>query len=219
MRGSDYAQTIHARTPVVEEDDQATYAGPSDTTHQAVANNITARAAYADDLETSRVYRRTLGHSSGASMITSHTDKTFWSALSGASLAEISTVIEVTLPVHQSDLNTPKRTDPRHIVDLYKRVKEREERANSELKNKWATMAVLDTQREMMVCELEILTEYVISGKRSTNPLNLNKGTATQLKKFTASLESLKKSYAPEIESLIRIRDELRLEVALIKQR
>jgi hypothetical protein len=40
---------------------------------------------------------------------------------------------------------------------------------NSELREKRSTMVVLDTQKEIVVRELEVLTEHIAAAKRAAN--------------------------------------------------
>ena len=69
------------------------------------------RATFDGDLESSRVYRRILGKSSGASIMTASTQRTPWSLLSGISLGDISTIAIVALPIFSSDLARRRHSD------------------------------------------------------------------------------------------------------------
>ena len=84
---------------------------------------------------------------------------------------------------------------------------------NSELKAKRSTMVVLDTQKEMVIRELEILTEHIASVKNCDEPLDVAKLSNAVLRDFAEALENLKNSFAPLIEDSIQKRNELVAEV------
>ena len=89
---------------------------------------------------------------------------------------------------------------------------------NSELKEKRSTMVVLDTQKEIVVRELDILTEHITAAKRSGEPLDISKMTNTVLREFAQSLQSLKDSFQPQIEELTQRRNDLADEVGKLDQ-
>ncbi|KAL9131621.1 MAG: hypothetical protein Q9217_000509 [Psora testacea] len=89
---------------------------------------------------------------------------------------------------------------------------------NSELREKRSTMVVLDTQKEIVVRELEVLTDHIAAAKKSGEPLDVNKMTNTVLREFAQSLQSLKDSFRPEIEELTQQRNDLMDEVASFNQ-
>ena len=89
---------------------------------------------------------------------------------------------------------------------------------NSELREKRSTMVVLDTQKEIVVRELEILTEHLAAAKRSGEPFDVGKMSNTVLRDFAESLEKLKNSFAPQIEDSIQRRNDLVDEIANLTQ-
>ncbi|KAL8835493.1 MAG: hypothetical protein Q9170_003295 [Blastenia crenularia] len=91
-------------------------------------------------------------------------------------------------------------------------------RVNTELKEKRSTMVVLDTQKEIVVRELELLTEHIAEAKKTREPLDLNKMSNTVLREFAASLQELKESFTPQIEDLTQKRNELMDEVSNLTQ-
>jgi hypothetical protein len=84
---------------------------------------------------------------------------------------------------------------------------------NTELREKRSTMVVLDTQKEIVVRELEVLTEHISTAKKSGEPLDLGKLSNTVLREFAESLQKLKDSFAPQIEDLTQRRNEILEEV------
>jgi len=89
---------------------------------------------------------------------------------------------------------------------------------NTELREKRSTMVVLDTQKEIVVRELEVLTEHISAAKKSGEPLDLGKLSNTVLREFAESLQKLKDSFAPQIENLTQQRNEILEEVDRITQ-
>ena len=90
---------------------------------------------------------------------------------------------------------------------------------NTELKEKRSTMVVLDTQKEIVVRELDILTEHITAAKRSGEPLDVSRMTNTVLREFAHSLQALKDSFQPQIEELTQRRNNLTDEVNKLDQR
>ena len=84
----------------------------------------------------------------------------------------------------------------------------------TELREKRSTMVVLDTQKEIVVRELEVLTEHIAAAKKSGEPLDVGKMTNVVLREFAESLQKLKDSFAPQIEDLTQKRNELLKEVS-----
>jgi hypothetical protein len=89
---------------------------------------------------------------------------------------------------------------------------------NNELNAKRNTMAFLDTQREMVVRELEIMTEHLSTAKDNTKPLDLASLKTNILKDFAESLQKLKQSMTSEIEDLMHKRNELTDEIGNLIQ-
>ncbi len=89
---------------------------------------------------------------------------------------------------------------------------------NTELREKRSTMVVLDTQKEIVVRELEVLTEHIAAAKKSGEPLDVRKMTNIVVREFAESLQKLKDTFAPQIEDLTQKRNELLEEVANLTQ-
>ena len=89
---------------------------------------------------------------------------------------------------------------------------------NTELREKRSTMVVLDTQKEIVVRELEVLTEHIAAAKKSGEPLDVGKLSNAVLREFADSLQKLKDSFAPQIEDLTQQRNDLIEEVANLNQ-
>ena len=89
---------------------------------------------------------------------------------------------------------------------------------NSELREKRSTMVVLDTQKEIVVRELEVLTEHIAAAKKSGEPLDVGRMSNLVLREFAEALQALKDSFAPQIEDLTQQRNDLIEEVSNITQ-
>ena len=89
---------------------------------------------------------------------------------------------------------------------------------NTELREKRSTIVVLDTQKEIVVRELEVLTEHIAAAKKSGEPLDITKLSNAVLREFAESLQNLKESFAPHIEDLTQRRNELVDEVSNLTQ-
>lgn len=89
---------------------------------------------------------------------------------------------------------------------------------NTELKEKRSTMVVLDTQKEIVVRELETLTEHIAAAKKGGEPFDVNKMSNSVLRQFAQSLQALKESFQPQIEELTQQRNDLANEVSKLDQ-
>lgn len=89
---------------------------------------------------------------------------------------------------------------------------------NTELREKRSTMVVLDTQKEIVVRELEVLTEHIAAAKKSREPLDLGHMKNVVLREFGEELEKLKNLFTPQIEELTQKKIDLMEEVAKATQ-
>ena len=80
---------------------------------------------------------------------------------------------------------------------------------DSKLREKRSTVAFLDSQKEIVVRELEVLTEHVTKAKNTDGPVNLDGLSDSVIREFAMSLERLKDEYMPEIERLIHEKNQL----------
>jgi myosin heavy subunit len=90
--------------------------------------------------------------------------------------------------------------------------------ANTMLREKRNTMAVLDTQREMVIRELEIMTEHLKRAKENSQSMDINQLKSDILKDFANSLQKLKDQLGTQIEDLIAKRTELTDEISNLIQ-
>lgn len=90
--------------------------------------------------------------------------------------------------------------------------------ANTVLREKRNTMAVLDTQREMVIRELEIMTEHLKHAKNSQGSMDIGQLKSDILKDFGSSLQKLKDNLGNQIEDLITKRSELTEEISNLIQ-
>jgi hypothetical protein len=89
---------------------------------------------------------------------------------------------------------------------------------NTELREKRSTMAILDTQREIVVRELEVMTNHLNKAKDSRQPLDLGSLKTNILKDFAESLQKLKDTMSGQIEDLMHKRNELTEEIGSLIQ-
>lgn len=89
---------------------------------------------------------------------------------------------------------------------------------NSELREKRTTMAFLDTQREMVVRELEVMTDHLGKVKDKNQPLDLPALKDSIFRELSESLQKLKDHMGGQIEDLIRKRTELTDEIGNLIQ-
>lgn len=113
------------------------------------------------------------------------------------------------------------------IAELESEVRALEDKVNSsaeikaaetELNRKRDTMVVLDTQREMVVAELESMTAHLKKAKESNQPLDLSKLKSDILQDFAESLQKLKDQMSSHIEELMHRRNELTDEIGNLIQ-
>ena len=72
-------------------------------------------------------------------------------------------------------------------------------------------MAFLDTQRELVVRELEVMTDHLKRAKESNQPLDVPNLKSDILRDFKGSMQKLKEELTGQIEDLIHERNKLRL--------
>ena len=82
-------------------------------------------------------------------------------------------------------------------------------KVNSELREKRSTMVVLDGQKEIVIRELEVITEHLQAAKSSDKKLDLNSMQQKMLTDFVDELNKLRDSYTPQIEALLQQKSDL----------
>ena len=92
------------------------------------------------------------------------------------------------------------------------------QQVNTELRQKRSTMAFLDTQKEMVIRELEVMTEHLSQAKDSGKPLDLTQLQSDILSEFANALQKLKSDLELQIEDLIHRRNELTDEISSLIQ-
>ena len=119
------------------------------------------------------------------------------------------------------------RRDKQKLTEMEQKVVELEaaveaktsiKQMNTELREKRSTMVVLDTQKEIVFRELEVLTEHIAAAKRSGDPLDVGNLSNAVLREFAESLQKLKDSFAPQIEELTQRRNDLNEELSNLTQ-
>lgn len=119
------------------------------------------------------------------------------------------------------------RRERQKLVDKEAKIVELEAKLNStvdmskmdsQLREKRSTIVVLDTQKELVIRELEILTEHIAASKKSGDVFDASKLKNFVLHDFAESLEQLKRSFTPQIEDLTQKRNDLIEEVPRLTQ-
>jgi hypothetical protein len=90
--------------------------------------------------------------------------------------------------------------------------------ANTMLREKRNTITVLNTQREMVIRELEIMTEHLKKAKEVGGTLDMNSIKSDIIKDFGNALEKLKDQLGEQIEELIAKRTALTDEISNLIQ-
>jgi Rho-type GTPase-activating protein 1/2 len=115
------------------------------------------------------------------------------------------------------------RVERQKCIDRDRRIAELEaqlaanheiKQVNSELKEKRSTMVVLDTQKEIVIRELEVLTDHIAMVKANKEPLDVTKFSTNVLHDFVKALEKLKETFTPQLEEMIERRNALVEEIA-----
>lgn len=118
------------------------------------------------------------------------------------------------LPWLKSELNRERQ----RIIEKDQKIAELEsalnaaaniKQVNTELHEKRSTMVVLDAQKEIVLRELEILTEHIASEKNHDAPLDVNKMSNAVLRDLAQAIGRLKENLSSQIEELIQKRNEL----------
>jgi len=89
---------------------------------------------------------------------------------------------------------------------------------NTELREKRSTMAFLDTQREMVVRELEVMTDHLAKAKDSNRKWDFDDFKSDVVQEFGHALKKLKDNLGAQIEDLVHRRNELTDEIANLIQ-
>lgn len=89
---------------------------------------------------------------------------------------------------------------------------------NSELKQKRSTVAMLDTQRETVIRELEAMTEQFQKAKNTSQVLDTDKLRSDVMREFAQSMTSLKEKLFKDIEMLMARKNELTAEISQLIQ-
>ena len=147
-------------------------------------------------------------------------------AISGQEISSPSTAS----PENRDELSWFKnelRRERQKNIEREKRIAELEatldstaniKQVNADLKEKRSTMVVLDAQKEIVVRELEVLTDHIAATKKSGGTIDVKIMGNTILRDFAQSLQKLKDSFSPQIEEMIQKRDELFDEISNLTQ-
>lgn len=181
-----------------------------------VSNSVRHARSYSD-----RGTRLSREHKWPKSPLTSNPDDAFRHEFNGALSSSPEPQEELTWlknELRQERQRTVEREERLQELEAALEAKSNIRQMNSELREKRVTMADLDTQKEVVLRELERLTEHIAAAKKSDEPLDLNGLSNTVLREFAEDLQKLKSSFSPEIEELTQYRNELRDAVADLTQ-
>ncbi|EGE86640.1 hypothetical protein BDDG_09587 [Blastomyces dermatitidis ATCC 18188] len=136
---------------------------------------------------------------------------------------------------HANDMSSPNTSSPEHrdqlawyknelqrerqkIIEKDQRISELEaslnsstniKQVNTELREKRSTMVFLEAQKEIVMRELEVLTEHIKAEKQSGTAVDIGKLNKAVLRDFAQSVQRLKDTFAPQIEELIKKRNDI----------
>ena len=137
---------------------------------------------------------------------------------------EISSPI-TTSPEHRGELEWYKhqlKRERQRMIETEKKLHELQhtleaspdiQKAESEINAKRSTMTILDTQKEIIVRELEVLTEHLADVKSNGKPFDMKQISNAAIRDFVERLQQYKDDFAPQIETLTKRRDKLIAEV------
>ncbi|PGH10035.1 hypothetical protein GX51_00302 [Blastomyces parvus] len=136
---------------------------------------------------------------------------------------------------HANDVSSPNASSPEHrdqlawyknelhrerqkIIEKDQKISELEaalnssaniKQVNTELREKRSTMVFLEAQKEIVMRELEVLTEHITAEKQSGTAVDIGKLNKAVLRDFAQSVQRLTDSFAPQIEELIKKRNDI----------
>ncbi|KAF2723347.1 RhoGAP-domain-containing protein [Polychaeton citri CBS 116435] len=84
---------------------------------------------------------------------------------------------------------------------------------DSELHEKRSTMALLDTQKEMLIRQLESMTEHLEKARNSEQPLDLSEFKSGSMNDYVKSIEKLSDKMSAQINDLMNERNALSNEI------
>lgn len=125
--------------------------------------------------------------------------------------------VDMTSPASLSSGDDPNllkrqlRTSEQRVAELEKQFTTENDikNLNKKLIEKRKTVSVLDTQAEIMIRELEVLTGYAESNKEKKTPADPSKLQDSALKEFVEKLHKVKIAMSEEIELLHEERDRI----------
>ena len=92
------------------------------------------------------------------------------------------------------------------------------QQADHDLREKRSTMIVLDAQKEILVRELEVLTEHLAESRKSGQAADFGKFSSSAIRAFGEELRKLKDSFTPKIEEALNTKASLTKEIADLSQ-
>ncbi|KAK2784900.1 Rho-type gtpase-activating protein [Onygenales sp. PD_12] len=119
------------------------------------------------------------------------------------------------------------RRERQKVIEKDQRISELEsslnataniKQVNTELREKRSTMVFLDAQKEIVLRELEVLTEHIAKEKRSDAALDLGRMSNGVLREFAETIQRLKDSFAPQIEELMQKKNNIHEELSSLSR-
>ncbi|KZF23394.1 RhoGAP-domain-containing protein [Xylona heveae TC161] len=84
---------------------------------------------------------------------------------------------------------------------------------NTELREKRSTVAILDTQKEVIVRELEVMADHIAKAKHSDRPFDVGELKSGVLQDLALSMRKLKETFTSDIEELVQRKHQLTDEI------
>lgn len=170
--------------------------------------------------ESSTNHHVRIGHTRSVSETTRMTASPRWpktpileDSVNGAHGLEISSPMSLSgnPDEHKAYLKRKLRNSENKIAELERQFKTEEDlqELNKSLISKRKTVSDLDTQTEILLRELEVLTGYVSRAKETKQPIVPRELEDSAIKEFIQKMEKVKQSMSASIEELLAEREDL----------
>ena len=127
---------------------------------------------------------------------------------------EISSPISIASPATGDDpalLRRQLRNSEQRVAELERQFTSEKDlkSINKKLIEKRKTVSILDSQAELMILELDVLTKHVERAKKSKQPINMAEFEDSAVKAFVEKVERLKQSLSATVKALYEERNTL----------
>lgn len=203
------------------EEDMARILGGTDESSQSILRRVSNAVRHGrNSSEASSSGRAVPGHGRSVSETTTRTTasprwpKTPIAEDAAVAPREISSPISIASPATGHDpalLRRQLRNSEQRVAELERQFSSEKDlkSLNKKLQEKRKTVSVLDSQTEIMIRQIEVLTRYVEKAKDSKQPLNIEDLEESAIKDFIRKLEEIKEDMSSTVESLYEDRNNL----------